>query len=98
MNLIDKEQFNVSGSGVDTISVEVKYSNVSYQFKDLDPGIYAIRCFQDMNGNQKLDKGLFGPKEPWALTWNKEKRFPPRFEDISFDLREDLTIDLKLEL
>jgi uncharacterized protein (DUF2141 family) len=95
--LIDEAHFDVPGTGVDIISIEVNSARVHYEFQDLDPGVFALRCFQDMNGNKKLDRGLFGPKEPWALTWRNEKRFPPRFEDISFDLTKDLTIDLKLE-
>ena len=60
-------------------------------------GFYALRCFQDLNGNARLDIGLFGPNEPWALIWNGKKRFPPKFEDISFALEGDLRIDLTLE-
>ena len=95
--LIDEEHFDLPGTGVDMISIEVTAGRVHYEFRNLNSGVFALRCFQDRNGNKKLDRGLFGPKEPWALTWRKKKRFPPRFEDISFDLNTDLTLDLKLE-
>jgi len=95
--LIDEAHFDVPGTGVEIISIEVNSGSMHYKFRDLASGVFALRCFQDINGNKKLDRGLFGPKEPWALTWKNEKRFPPRFEDISFDLNKDLTIDLKLE-
>jgi len=49
---------------VDTKEISTK--KVSFEFKDVKKGIYWIRCFQDLNGNGKLDFGLFGPIEPWG--------------------------------
>ena len=96
LSLIDRQHFDEPGSGLDSIMVEVSSDLIPYEFSDIPKGVYAIRCFQDKNGNRKLDKGIFGPKEPWALTWNGKKRFPPRFEDISFTLDGDMKIDLTL--
>jgi uncharacterized protein (DUF2141 family) len=74
----------------------VSSKKIAYEFLSVLGGTYGIRCFQDLNGNGKLDKGLFGPSEPWALSWTVKKRFPPRFNDISFDLHEDKKLNLKL--
>ena len=51
------------------------------------PGRYAVKCFQDTNGNRKLDIGMFGPKEPWAVHRPaRPKLRPPRFEEMAFEL------------
>jgi uncharacterized protein (DUF2141 family) len=47
--------------------------------------------FIDTNGNEKVDRGLFGPSEPWGMSW-QEKRVAriPRFKDIAFQLAGDI--------
>lgn len=45
-------------------------------------GDYAIAIFQDVNGNGKLDTGLFGiPSEPFAFS----NDFRPKFRGPSFE-------------
>ncbi len=95
--LVDRGHFNIPNSGLDTIKIEVTSTILQYEFSGVPQGTYAIRCVQDLNGNNILDKGLFGPSEPWALSWNRKKRFPPKFGDISFTLTSDITINMKLE-
>ena len=61
-----------------------------FSFTGLEPGVYGIRCFQDSNGNGKLDRGLFGPKEPWGMSWQGEKPEKwPKWESFCFELNED---------
>lgn len=51
------------------------------------PGRYAAQVFQDVNGNGKLDRGLFGvPKEPIGISRDAPIHFgPPKWPDASFD-------------
>ncbi len=72
---------------------------VRYEFTNVAPGRYALRCFQDVNGNGKIDIGMFGPKEPWANYRPARTRMrPPRFDEMAFELKQDLlTADLTLE-
>jgi uncharacterized protein (DUF2141 family) len=64
----------------------------SFQFEGLDAGVYCIRCFQDLDGNEVLDMGRFGPAEPVGYYAQPGVlRGPPRFSDLSFDLTESLT-------
>lgn len=59
--------------------------SASIRFTDLAVGRYALRAFIDRNGDGKLNGGLFGPIECWALSWSDgPKRRVPRFEDIAF--------------
>jgi uncharacterized protein (DUF2141 family) len=64
----------------------------------LPSGKFGIRCFLDLNGNGRLDRGLLGPSEPWGMSWNGLKRFGfPHFEDIVFVVDRDIR-GLQIEL
>jgi len=54
------------------------------------------RCFQDLNRNQKLDRGMFGPKEPYGLSWKDDKCFPFDFDDVSFTVNKNLIININI--
>jgi uncharacterized protein (DUF2141 family) len=70
---------------------ETKKGKVSFQFRGVPAGTYGIRCFQDVNGNQKLDWGAFGPTEPWGVYRPKRPSFRgPRFEEVSFTIDRDI--------
>lgn len=58
--------------------------------KDLPPGRYAVVVFQDMNGNGRLDRGLFNiPNEPYGFSEDaRGNGGPPEFRDAAFDLPE----------
>jgi uncharacterized protein (DUF2141 family) len=71
---------------------DVTRRHLRFEFADLAPGRYALQAFQDVNGNGKIDIGIFGPKEPWATYRLAQPRFrPPRFEEMAFDARANVT-------
>jgi len=63
---------------------------VSFKFEKVPSGVYAIKCFQDINGNGKLDKGLFGPKEPWGTYRKKKGSGRPSFKELSFEINRNI--------
>jgi uncharacterized protein (DUF2141 family) len=70
---------------------DVARGSLRFEFAGLAPGRYALRCFQDVNGNKKLDIGMFGPKEPWSTYRLARPKFrPPRFEEMAFDASADV--------
>ncbi len=72
--------------------------SLRYEFGGLAPGRYAVKCFQDTNGNKKIDIGLFGPKEPWSTYRLARPRLRhPRFEEMAFDVPADV-VDADLVL
>jgi uncharacterized protein (DUF2141 family) len=73
-------------------SEDVARRRVRFEFAGLAPGRYALKAFQDTNGNGKIDIGMFGPKEPWA-TYRpaRPKLRPPRFEEMAFDARASVS-------
>lgn len=101
--LVDEESSKKSFSGLFSIIIlpnqkDTVQGFITYQFDKISRGTYGIRCFQDMNNNQKLDKGLFGPKEPWGLSWNDNKTSNwPSFSNFSFEaVDKKNTIDIIL--
>lgn len=57
---------------------------------ELAPGIYAVSCFHDLNGNGKLDTNFFGiPTEPYGFSNNARPKFrAPRWEEARFEVKE----------
>jgi uncharacterized protein (DUF2141 family) len=77
---------------------EIQKRKLSFEFKDVRRGTYGIRCFQDVNGNGKLDKGLFGPKEPWGMSWQRQRPSKwPIFGHIAFEVTSDIR-DIHIQL
>jgi uncharacterized protein (DUF2141 family) len=93
--IVTEEEF----SGVGECSKGIQYvptradidkGYIVFRFKELKKGVYGIRAFQDKNGNGELDMGMFGPKEPWGMSWNGTKRgIKPKFQEMSFELKAD---------
>lgn len=65
-----------------------------------EPGIYAVAGYHDQDGDRKLDKKLFKPKEPVGMSNNPpntgELRMP-KFEEAAFRVGE-LGTDIELIL
>jgi uncharacterized protein (DUF2141 family) len=70
------------------------------KFKDLEPDVYAISCFHDVNNNGELDTGMFGiPAEPYGFSNNPRLLFSaPKFDQSKFTHKIDgskITITLR---
>lgn len=59
-------------------------------FRDLPAGLYAVSTYQDDNGNNKLDRGLFNiPSERYGFSRDaRGDGGPPKFRDAQIELRE----------
>ena len=74
----------------------VKTKKLTFTFKNIPAGQYAITSFQDVNNNKQIDTNFFGlPIEPYSVSgkpsWGK-----PEFKDSSFLLgSENKTITLQ---
>lgn len=70
----------------------LQQKTIAFSFDNVPAGRYTIRCFQDVNGNGKLDGGMFGPKEPWGFYRPKRPKFRgPKFDEVAFDVKQDMT-------
>ena len=68
-------------------------------FKNLPNGTYAISCYHDVNGNNRLDRNGYGaPTEPYAFSNDARGTMgPPTWDDSKFEIK-DKAITIKLAL
>lgn len=102
VQIVTREQFSGSGKKgeekarpigmvIPVGPAEQKAKKAPFTFTNVPAGTYGIRVFQDVNGNKDLDAGLFGPTEPWGMHRSKRPAFRgPTFEEIAFDVHEDV--------
>ena len=94
--IVTEESFNKPLQGFRKLVIkigqrEIQDKKVPFTFTDISPGIYGIRCFLDEDGNGKLNRGAFGPAEPWGMSWQGEKPLGwPKFKSIAFHVEKDL--------
>lgn len=100
IGLYREQGFPEEGKQAYSKAVEIEGDEAHAVFEDIPAGTYAIACYQDSNGNKKLDRGIFNiPKEPCGFSRNKFRRFgPPSFSDVCFDLEEDEELELEIKL
>jgi uncharacterized protein (DUF2141 family) len=70
---VTKEEFEAEKGGrglsLKVGPEEVKKGRVSFVYKDVPPGTYGIKCYQDVNGNKKLDRiwACSAPRNPGGI-------------------------------
>jgi len=97
--LLTEETFRKNRfSGIDTMIFPIFQDKVyvDFRFDNVPAGTYGISCFQDTRKNGKFGHFLFAPFEPWAFSYNSQIKYPPRFNEVSFNLNYDLRINLVL--
>jgi uncharacterized protein (DUF2141 family) len=74
---------------VATAAIPVTGPSATTVFKDLGPGVYAIKAFHDLNGDGKLNTNPFGiPTEPYAFSNNARGAMgPPSWAAASFEIK-----------
>jgi uncharacterized protein (DUF2141 family) len=79
-------------------SVKAEPGGVTYTFKNLPAGTYAVGVFQDENDNGKLDTNFLGiPKEGYGFSNNTTAMRKPTFAEAHFDIGEqDISILIHL--
>jgi uncharacterized protein (DUF2141 family) len=76
---------------VTRVRVPVAGSEVSLQLTAPRPGRYAVRLFQDVDGDGEMATGMLGmPAEPFGFSNDAPLQFgPPSFEDAAFEVGAD---------
>ena len=96
-----KSSFPIYGNEVQGAKVKpTKKGSLSYNFKNLPDGTYAIAVWHDENDNQIMDKNLFGaPKEKYGFSKNIFGTFgAPDFEEVSFKVVNGNIVKLTINL
>lgn len=72
---------------------DLKTKKLKFEILDVSKGEHCIECYQDVNGNNKLDIGAFGPSEPWGYSMLKKKPAfrGPIFDEVKFDVTNDIS-------
>jgi uncharacterized protein (DUF2141 family) len=72
---------------------------LTYTFRDLKPGTYALSIFQDENDNGKFDTNFLGiPKEGWGFSNNPDVRRKATFDEAKFSVEQkDVAITIHLK-
>ena len=81
-------------------SVSIKASDPgTLVIRDVMPGRYAIVLLHDENGNRKMDKTLFLPKEGFGFSRDAPvKMSAPKFEAAAFDVTGGAPVRMKMKV
>ena len=88
VGLYSKEASYTANQSEVARAVKVTAGPIRVVFGGLAPGRYAVKAFQDLDGDKQLDVNPFGmPTEPFGFSNNAEPRFgQPPFADAAFEL------------
>ncbi len=69
---------------------------ISVIFEGLTTGRYAVRLYQDLNNNQKMDFSGQMPSEPFGFSNVAMLMGPPDFDQSAFDLTANNSIRIRV--
>lgn len=80
------------------VDLKAQMGKISYTFKDIPEGVYAISIIHDENENLKLDNNFLGiPSEGYGFSNNLRPMFRgANFEESKFELKGDKEITIKM--
>jgi uncharacterized protein (DUF2141 family) len=91
------DETTFKGQSVKNIAIDVPASGeITVTFDGLTPGRYAVRLYQDLNSNQKLDFSGQMPAEPFGFSNVTRLMGPPSFDQCSFELTESKAIRISM--
>ncbi|RZJ44103.1 MAG: DUF2141 domain-containing protein [Chryseobacterium sp.] len=99
LGLYDKKiGFLKEDAAIAKAKVKVTGNKVSYTFKDLPEGHYAIAVYQDVNNNGKCDKNMIGyPTEGFGFSKNYKPKFSaPSFDDVKIAVKQSIKASIAL--
>ncbi len=99
IGLFQGEESYPKGDVIAGAFVKADNETISYIFKNIPEGVYAIAIYHDENSNQKMDRNFLKiPKEGYAFSNNVFGTFgPPKFEKAKFEVKEDIQMEIKLK-
>ncbi|MEX0343164.1 MAG: DUF2141 domain-containing protein [Erythrobacter sp.] len=90
-------------AGAHGATAQAREGSVSFTFRNVQPGRYAIALLHDENANGKADRALgMMPKEGFGFSRDAKVRMgPPKFADAAFDIgteNREVTIRMRYML
>ncbi|MBT8179006.1 MAG: DUF2141 domain-containing protein, partial [Eudoraea sp.] len=90
------EETFMRGGGIADYSTKAKAGELSFQFDNVVPGVYAISVMQDKNENYRMDMEANGmPVEPYGFSGNDMAMGPPVFDNSKFEV-EDQDLEIRI--
>jgi uncharacterized protein (DUF2141 family) len=83
-----------SSDALKAVIVDVTGETISVSFAELEPGLYGVKLFHDVDGDGKMKTNALGmPTEPYAFSNNARGRFgPAKWKDASFEIGPETTL------
>lgn len=100
IGLFEENGFPKAGQAIVSDTIPVRDIKATHTFKNLPVGNYAIAVYQDVNGDEELNRDIYRrPTEPYAFSNNKFGRFgPPSFAKVSFLVDNNTNLKLVIHL
>lgn len=91
-----KDTFMTS-KGIQGAASSIVDGKATAEFKNVEPGTYAILVLHDENDNKRMDFQSNGmPAENYAMSNNPMSYGPPQFNDAKFEVTDkDLNLDIR---
>lgn len=99
LGLYDKKGgFLKENAAFANVKVKVAGNKVSYTFKNLPVGEYAVAVYQDENSNGKCDRNMIGyPTEGFGFSKNyRPKLSAPAFDDVKIAVKQSTKTSIAL--
>lgn len=94
----NEQDYNEQKNQVAWKIVKVEDTVMTLYFDSLPEGRFAIKVFQDLNKNSKLDSNMFGPKEPYGFSNNsRHKLRGATFAEAAFDVKDEESIEIRIK-
>lgn len=95
--VLANNQASFTSESIQKKSVDVPPSGeITVTFEGVPSGRYAVRVFQDLNDNQKMDFSGQMPNEPFGFSNVAMLMGPPDFDQSSFELTENQSIRIRM--
>lgn len=92
----DAQSFDMNSNFIKREKIIVDQNIMEINLGNLPSGDYAIRVYQDVNNNGKMDFHGMLPAEPFGASGKSDKNMPPNFNSAKFSLSEPRKILIQL--
>lgn len=93
-----EKSFDANENYISRQKINVDKNTLTIAFGDLPAGNYAIKCYQDVNNNGKIDlSGMGIPEEPFGSSGKSTFFGPPSYSDAMFLLDSNKTLKIHLK-
>lgn len=93
IKLVNRHMYEAEedAAGLQRRIIATRFPAVSYTFRALPPGEYALQVVHDLNSNHEFDYNVFtGPSEPFGVSrmpWAEAENLPD-WQQVKFTLNE----------